>query len=143
MMDPMEPVLRMTLVVSVIIGTLLDIICLKKRGLANVLIYFECVTRLIASMIPNHTSFDQSGSGYVNIFGMIFIMLYCDEGRQIVFNTLTFAWHLFFTNMVAYQRAQSIGSVVMGVILSFGYLTGTLFIGMVISYIAKVNERLH
>ena len=72
---------------------------------------------------------------------MNFMILYCDEGRQIVFSALSFIWCVFF-NMVAYKKEISIGSLASCVMLSLAYLMAAVFLGVVISYVTNVNDKL-
>ena len=79
-MDPPEETLRLVLKVIVIIGAFLDIVCYKKRNLANLLVYFECFTRVVVSMIPNADSYERTEIEYTMTFALIFVCLYCDQG---------------------------------------------------------------
>ena len=55
--DPMEPSLRIILIGLIIVGTLLDLLCYKWRRMANTFIYLECLTRVVAMLIPNFASY--------------------------------------------------------------------------------------
>ena len=77
----------------------------------------------------------------LQVFCMFFIVLYCDEGRQIVISVLSFMWCVFF-NMVAYKKEISIGSLAVCFMMSLCFLMGATFLGVVFSYITNVNDKL-
>ena len=80
MMDPIEPFARFTLKVIVVVGALLTIACLKWRGIANCFTYVECLTRVVATLIPNYKNYEYTTIGYVMLFAFLFIGFYCDHG---------------------------------------------------------------
>ena len=80
-MDPIEPYTRVTLNVLIIASAVLDIACFKWRHLASLLIYLECLTRVVAIFIPNFASYEYNNIGYLMLFGLIYGTFYCDSGR--------------------------------------------------------------
>ena len=95
-MDPIEDGLRVTLIMMVIAGIILDLFSIKWRYLTNIFMYLECFTRFIVTLIPNYASYEYDDIGYTMLFVLSFLLLYNDDGKQIICNTFTMAWHMFF-----------------------------------------------
>lgn len=79
-MDPLEPFARYMLKGLVVLGALLNIACLKWRGIANSFTYLECLTRVVATLIPNYANYEYTIVGYAMLFAFIFLIFYCDSG---------------------------------------------------------------
>ena len=127
--------LRLILKILVLIGTILAILCIKWRKLANSILYFECFTRILVTFIPNYGSYIYTDTEYVTLFTVIFIFVYCDEGKQIITITLTLAWHLFFGILVAYVKTISVGICIFYLLYIFAFITLVTLVGMIITHI--------
>ena len=75
-------------------------------------------------------------------FGVNFICLYCDEGRQIFVTVATLAWNLFFTNYVSYDRDLTIGSFLISLFYVLVFLLCCVLIGMIIIHISSMHHKL-
>ena len=58
MMDPIEPYTRISLKILIVLGALLDLSCFKWLRLANLICLLECITRLVALLMPNYASYE-------------------------------------------------------------------------------------
>lgn len=143
LMKDSEATLRLLLKVIVIIGLLHAIVCIKWRKLANLILYYECFTRILVTFIPNFGSYKYTDTEYVTLFTVIFIFVYCDEGKQIITITLTLAWHLYFGLLVAYVKPFTVGIFVFYLAYIFAFITLVTLVGMIITHISTVNEKLH
>ena len=103
-MDPIESTSRSVLNFIIVIGILLDLVCIKWRKCSNAIIYYECLTRVVVSLIPNVTSAEYTDVTLLQLSILIFILFYCDEGLQLVMNNLLLAWHLIFCYHISYNR---------------------------------------
>ena len=103
-MDPIESISRSTLSFIIVMGFVLDVVCLKWRKCSNAIIYYECLTRVVVSLIPNVTSAETTDARFLQLAILIFILFYCDEGLQLVINNLLLAWHLIFCYHISYNR---------------------------------------
>ena len=141
-MDPIEDGARFTLMASIFIGAVLDLACIKWRGISNLFIYMECLTRIIASLIPNYGNYERDFIGNIMLFSVIFICFYCDEGRQIIFLSLTLAWHIFF-DMTAYKRTLSLANFAFAIFTVSGFFINSTIVGSIVVHISHVHKKLH
>ena len=141
-MDPIEPYARYALKMIVIVTALLNIACIKWRGIANCFIYLECLTRIVATLIPNYANYEYTLIGWAMLFAFFFFCFYCDHGMQIICTTLTIAFHIFY-DMAAYNRVISASTIVLSVAIVFGFLITQTICGMVIVHVSQVHEKLH
>ena len=142
LMDPIEPVFKIMLSLTVIVGAILNALCFKWRWMANMLIYHDCLLRIVISFKLNHVSYSQSNIQYAMFFGINFVCLYCDEGRQIIAMVATLAWHLFITNYVGYSRELTTISFVVSVAYVIVFLLCLTLAGMVIIHFSSLHREL-
>ena len=79
--DPIEPMLRTSLLILFVIGMILDFLSFKWRWLARWFIYLEILTRIIASLVPNYASHDATRVHYGYSIMLIFFVFYCLDGK--------------------------------------------------------------
>ena len=142
-MDPGEDTLRVLLKVIVIIGAFLDVICYKKRSVADSFLYLECLTRIMASLIPNYASYGKTDIDYMIVFTIMFAALYSDQGWQIISSVATVVWHIFFTLYFCYYKPMSAATILVDITMIVAFFLGCLFNGIIVDYIAKINSELH
>ena len=53
LLDPSVEYLRLMIKISIIAGLVIDLICLKYRKVADILLYYESVSYLIFLLVPN------------------------------------------------------------------------------------------
>ena len=80
MMDPIEPYTRISLKILIVLGALLDLSCFKWLRLANLICLLECITRLVALLMPNFAAYDYTPTGYMHLFTLYYVGMYCDSG---------------------------------------------------------------
>lgn len=86
----MEPVLSKLLISIVFISAILNIIAYKKRWLAGHFLTLECVTRIVAIMIPNAAGYYyRNGLMHMVVFAGVFGMFFCGSGYELIFISLT------------------------------------------------------
>ena len=80
-MDPLEPMLSKILIMMVIITAIINVVAYKKRKLADSFYYLECITRLVAIMLPNVAGyFYRIDMFHAIVFGPIYVMLFSGSG---------------------------------------------------------------
>ena len=84
LMDPIEDYARFTVQALIIIGALMDIICMKWRHIADWLLYHECLIRSVALLIRNWYSWEQTAIDITMMFVVVYFGQYCDSGWQII-----------------------------------------------------------
>ena len=106
-MDPLEPVLHKLLIVIVIISVLINIIACKKRWLADSLYYLECITRLVAIMIPNAGGYYyRIGLFHLIVFGSITVVFFTGSGFEVIFSSLVLLFHFIVGASVNYGEPE-------------------------------------
>ena len=58
LMDPIEPYTRVLIKILIVLGAILDLACFKWLRLVNLAFYLECITRLVALLMPNFASYE-------------------------------------------------------------------------------------
>ena len=141
-MDPLEPYTRMSIKILIVIGALLDLACFKWLSLANLFFYLECITRLVALLMPNFASYEYTPTQYVLLFALYYCCLYCDSVRQTIFSTITLVIHFFF-DLYAYKRDITAGQVLVLLIFTMIYLIGCTGLSSVIVHMSNVHAKLY
>ena len=124
------------------VALILDAACLRWRSLANSFLYLECFTRVLASTIPNWASYEYTQTQYIYLFSLIFLLFFCDSGRQIICSGLVLAWHGIFALFWMYNRPLSVLHVFWNLVLAFMFTITMTFIGMQIVYVKQINSSL-
>ena len=135
--------MRFLLKFLIVVGLIMDLLCLKYRYFANAFIYLECLTRLAVTFIPNYASYDYDDIGYIMLFTLGFLLFYNDDGKHIICSTLTMAWHMFFAIFVAYNRPYNISSILFNFGAVFLYLILQIALGMIIVHISEIHSILY
>ena len=107
-MDPIEPYTRMAIKILIVLAAILDLACFKWLRLVNLAFYLECITRLVALLMPNFAAYEYTPTGYVLLFTLYYVCMYCDSVYQTLFSTCTLVIHLFF-DLYAYNRDITTG----------------------------------
>ena len=94
------------------------IACLKWLHLANLLIYFECLIRLVVMLIPNFVNYEYTTRDYTVSFALIFVGVYCDSSRSQFALTVTYGMNLFF-DVAAYKRELTIAKTLFFIVIIF------------------------
>ena len=79
--DPIEPMLRTSLLILFVIGMILDFVCIKYRWLAKWIFYLEILTNFVGSMIPTYATQDYSRISYAFLIMILFLSYYCLDGK--------------------------------------------------------------
>ena len=81
LLDPIEPYTRASIKVLIVLAVMLDLACFKWLRLANLLFYLECLTRIMALLMPNFAAYEYNPTQYVILFALYFVTLYCNSSR--------------------------------------------------------------
>ena len=92
MLDSMTEYLRLIIKISIILGLVLDLICYKYRNLADAFLYQESLFYICVLLVPTKIYLENSTYLIIAIFHFfVFIMLYTNQGIQLIFHTITLA----------------------------------------------------
>ncbi len=95
LMDPLEPVFSKILIALVVLSAVSNIFAIKKRWLVDHFLKIECLTRIMAIMIPNPSGYaHRTDQLHVFAFGVVFGTVFCGRGSDIIVCTLTLLFHM-------------------------------------------------
>ena len=144
-MDPLEPVLSKVLIAFVLVSALSNILCCQKRWLAEHFFNLECLTRIIAIMIPNHAGYSfRDNQMHLFVLGVAFTTLFCGAGKDIIIGTLTLLFHEIVGMRVNYGDGKfDMGDVFSILVVTTSFFIGVNSAGMLLIYIKETNMKLH
>ena len=144
-MDPLEPVLSKLLIALVIVSAIVNMVSYKKRWLAQHFLKLECLTRIVAIMIPNASGYaHRADQLHVFAFGVVFGTLFCGQGSDIIITSLTLLFHQTVGSEVNYGKSNFDQTQILSIlILVTSFFLATYSVGLLIVYIKETNRKLH
>ena len=117
LLDPVKDTFRYVVICGTILQAVLCILCYKWRFLIHSFIYVECTIRVCASFVPNVYNEAHSNIDLAMLSSIFFLGFYTEGIGQVIFNTLSCAFAVFFDVHVVYQNKLTFDAFIMNVII--------------------------
>jgi len=141
-MDPGADFLNYLLRALVFVSLILNLLCFKWRSIASYFFYIESFIRIVATSIPNQAGYDKDEVKLLYVYAALFLNLYTDSGKEIIFSCISYAYCLIFGLPVAYMRPLTIDSCAIYILIIFLYFVFCSVLGMILKLVIDTNQRL-
>ena len=123
-------------------SVILCILAYWWRGLANLFLILEALTRLCFVFIPNYLQSNSTPLHTTVVMTAIFIVMFVHAASSLTFMTLVLAIQIFVGHHIVYMRDLTIGQVVMNIALLCAYF-GVISLGAaMMEYIKHLQGKL-
>lgn len=129
-------------IIALLVRTVSFIACalsVKWRKLSNYLIYFDCLERVVGSLVPTQSQAVRTSTSYAQEALVAFVMLYCNNKWHIIVQAATFAFTALVPQSFVYLVPVEIDSGILYVSLIPMVVLALTCLAMVIAYIRELH----
>ena len=142
LLDPVKETFRYVVICGTIFQLVLCLLCYKWRFLIHSFIYVECIIRMCASFVPNVYNEAHSNIDLAMLATIFFLGFYTDGIGQVIFNTISCAFVVFFDVHVVYQKKLTFEAFIMNVVvIAFVFLAQITSI-VFFTYVQTLHSKL-
>lgn len=108
----------------------------KWRRIANVLLYLECLERVVNSLIPLYIKEGKSNASYLQEYFLVFVIMYSDARWHIFALVAAYAFAVFVPQSLVYLVPLTVAQIAINCLLAVLLGVGCTCIAMIAVYIS-------
>ena len=135
LINKITPTLRVLSGILICINLILDILCYKYRSVTQSFLYLEITQLIIFLLIPSKYYLDTHIMIQMTFFIYLFVLMYCDSGKQIIFTIIAMFFQFFVTNLVGYGIPSSGEFLIKNGFTIILFSVVIIMIGMMVMYV--------